>query len=400
MMHKRVVVIGHGYTSRLGVIRSVAEIGCYVIVIVLTGRKRAGKMDMTRPVDCYSKYVDEFYYCPKKDEKGLIRLLLERCVHETQKTVIFPDSDFSASVIDRNQDILKDSFVFPNIRNKQGEVYRWMDKGLQKDLARSLGMNVARSRIVTISEGAYTLPSDVRYPCFPKPLITLKGDKYMRRCDKEAELRSVIEHLGSMGASKVLVEDFKQIEEEFAVLGFSDGQTVVIPGIIRFLRPSESHFGLAMQGQVSSPEGFEALIDQFRAFVLAVGYVGVFDIDFFLSEGYYYFSEMNLRFGGSGYAVTRMGVNLPALMVNYLIGEDSQDLRTDIPERSKAVFVNERVCQDDWYQGFLSTKECRQLLASSDIHFVRDEKDPEPEHALERIWRSLILKRFLRRIVK
>ena len=44
----------------------------------------------------------------------------------------------------------------------------------------------------------------------------------------------------------MLVEDFKIIEEEYALLGFSDGNEVIIPGIIHFLTHSKSHFGLAM----------------------------------------------------------------------------------------------------------------------------------------------------------
>ena len=399
-MQQRVVVIGHGYTSRLGVIRSVAQAGCYVIVVVLTVRKRNGELDTTKPVDCYSRCVKEIYYCHKKDEQGLIHVLLDHCVDENQKTIIIPDSDFSASVVDRHQGLLEDSFVFPHIHHKEGEVCRWMDKGLQKDLARSLGMNVAGGRVVAISDGDYTLPVDIRYPCFPKPLVTLKGDKYMRRCDRESELRTVIEHLGKMGAGKVLVEDFIQIEEEYAVLGFSDGVSVCIPGIICFLRPSKSHFGLALQGRVTSAEGFEPLIEQFKTFVLSVGYVGLFDIDFFLSGGLYYFGEMNLRFGGSGYAVTKMGVNLPAMMVSALSGQDKGDLQMEIPRRAEAVFVNERMSLDDWYQGYITTKEFLRLETSADISFIRDEQDPGPQQVFEKCFAARRLRRVIRNIVK
>jgi hypothetical protein len=35
-MKPKVVIIGHGYLSRLSLVRSVAEIGCDVTVIVIT----------------------------------------------------------------------------------------------------------------------------------------------------------------------------------------------------------------------------------------------------------------------------------------------------------------------------------------------------------------------------
>ena len=38
-MQQKVVIIGHSYSSRLSLIRSVAKIGCEVSVIVLTGYK-------------------------------------------------------------------------------------------------------------------------------------------------------------------------------------------------------------------------------------------------------------------------------------------------------------------------------------------------------------------------
>ena len=39
-MAQKVIVMGHGYTSRLGVIRALGMAGCYVIVVVMTNDKR------------------------------------------------------------------------------------------------------------------------------------------------------------------------------------------------------------------------------------------------------------------------------------------------------------------------------------------------------------------------
>ncbi len=398
-MKQKVVVIGHGYTSRLGVIRSVAEIGCNITVIVMTDKKRFGNnIDTTQPIDCYSKYVNSIYYCYKKDEEGLVQLLLDKCVDKDQKAILIPDSDFSASVIDKNLNRLCQDFLVPHIHHTQGEVMRWMDKGLQKNLAKSLGLNVAAACEVDIIGGKYNLPFNINYPCFPKPQITILGDKYMKRCDNEEQLRAVIEHLGSKRDNKVLVEDYKAIEEEYALLGFSDGSEVIIPGIIHFLTPSKSHFGLAMRGEIMPIEGFEDLLVKLNAFVKSVGYVGVFDIDFFKSEGIYYFGEMNLRFGGSGYAVTKMGVNLPAMMVKSFSGESIVDMNKEVTKR--ATFINERMCTDDWYQGFLTTEQYHRMIKDSDICFVADEQDPSPQKALEKKQKSMVFRRKVRNVLR
>ena len=41
-MAQKVVVIGHSFSSRLSIIRSIAQIGCEITVIVMTGLKRDG----------------------------------------------------------------------------------------------------------------------------------------------------------------------------------------------------------------------------------------------------------------------------------------------------------------------------------------------------------------------
>ena len=106
-MRKKVVIIGHGFTSRLCVIRSIAKVDCDITVIVITNRKKANK-----PIDCYSKYVNRVLFCPS-DEKMLIDMLLKQCLDKDQKTILFPDSDFSAVVISKNEDRLGNYFLFP-----------------------------------------------------------------------------------------------------------------------------------------------------------------------------------------------------------------------------------------------------------------------------------------------
>ena len=93
---------------------------------------------------------------------------------------------------------------------------------------------------------------------------------------------------------KVLVEEYKEIEKEYALLGFSDGNHVVIPGILQFLVESKKNKGIALMGKVMPIDGYEELLSKFRQFVIEIGFVGIFDIDFFSSEGLYFFCEMNL----------------------------------------------------------------------------------------------------------
>lgn len=397
-MRQKVVVIGHGYTSRLGVIRALGRAGYEVIVVAMTNYKKDKiTLNTKKPIDCYSKYVSQVFYCPSEQDT-LIKLLLNQCADQNQKVVLFPDSDFSEASIDDNQELLREHFLFPHIDHTSGAVIAWMDKMRQKLAAKEVGLNVAEGWKIEVKDGFYEIPSDLRYPCFPKPLSTIVGGKGgLRRCVNEQQLREVVMLLTKLNPTiTLLVEEFKVIDTEHALLGFSDGKEVLIPGIIRMISLANGgHFGVAKQGRIMPVTGFEDLIEQFKQFVLKTRFVGIFDIDFYESEGRYYFCEMNFRYGGSGYAYTAMGVNLPDMLVRILTGKSIDGMQRQITEN--AVYVNERMCIDDWYRGFNTTKEYKQLLSNSDISFVYDKSDTEPQKSFEKWFILLCIKRAIKK---
>jgi len=392
---QKVVVIGHGYASRLGVIRSVAQIGCEITVIVMTGYKRNGRtLNTKEPIDCYSKYVSHVYYCQAKDAEGLVQLLLEKCIDSKQKVVIIPDSDFAAAFIDQYQEQLTDYFLFPHIHHKPGAILQWMDKVKQKELAMEMGLNVAKTSVIGIKNKQFTIPLSINYPCFVKPKATIAGDKcLLRKCENENELNEVLYEAGCMADMQLLIEDFKKIETEYAVVGFSDGKDVVIPGIIQMLIVSQSRPGITLKGKILPLSGFEEVVSQFKRYILNIGFVGLFDIDFYKSGGKFYFCELNLRFGGSGYAMTKMDVNLPAMLVYAFTDGVCEDSSKEM--RREAEFINERLCVEDWYRGFLSTKDLKALLNSQCITLVRDLNDTQPMRILNHEIRIKRLKRIV-----
>lgn len=377
--NQKVVIIGHSSTLRLGTVRAVAELGCEISVIVMTSYWRWTRIQKKiKPFDCYSKYISHIYYCLATDQGGLIQLLLDKCRYAEQKVILLPTSDFSAAVLDENKARLSEYFYFPHIASQSKSMHYWMDKERQKQLAREIGLNVPQSHIIDIRNKSYTLPESIDYPCFTKSLVTLVGGKScFNRCNNREELFSALNIIGTQQDAKILVEDFKEIDTEYAVLGFSDGNEVIIPGVVQIIALSPSHFGVARSGKIIPMMGFESLIEQFKEFVRCTSFVGIFDIDFYYSDGKYYFGELNLRQGGSGYAVTKLGVNLPGMLVRHLRGEEFHGMKMQID--TTATYVNERMCEDDWYLGLISSKEYRQIVASADISFVKDDQDPRPQ---------------------
>lgn len=400
-MSRNVIILGHGYSSRLCMIRSLGEFG-YDITVVIIGKKnkQLSLFETRLPIDCYSKYVNRYYYCDSSSEK-IINLLLTKCKITGEKPVIIPDSDFTAFTIDNNIDILKDYFLFPHIDYTVGAVANWMDKGKQKDLARSIGLNVANSCKAHIVEGQYYVSEDVKYPCFVKPEKTIVGGKIgLKKCNNKEELVIHLQSLCNIKNCDFLVEDYLNITNEYAIVGFSDGKNVVIPGVIKITEMAQGfHYGVAKQGTIMPNKDFSELIEKFRKLITVINFVGLFDIDFFECNDTYYFGELNLRFGGSGYAFTKAGINLPAMFVNFISGEYGKiNYKQQLEEVRE--YTNERMCIEDWYSGFITKKQLINYLNDDTIMFVQDKSDPKPGNKMKELIFRRNIKKMLKKILK
>ena len=400
-MRQKIIIVGNSFTTRLGLIWSVAQCDCDIVVVVVGHyRKKAKNTKPTKQVDCYSKYVtDVLYYNEDDGKEGLVKLILRKCVSNENKNIIIPSSDFSASAIDDYQSLLKDYFLFPHIKNKEGAVSFWMDKTIQKNLANKIGLRTPNAVVVKINNQQYQIPQEIKYPCFTKPMSSLNGGKKcVKRCDSRKELQRVLDRACDFGISNVLVEDYIEIENEYAILGFSNGKDVIIPGIIQFIKGSRSFPGIAMTGKVLPVKGFENLIEKFSEFIREIGFVGLFDIDFFESNGVFYFGELNVRVGGSAYAITKMGVNLPAMFVRTMLGESLEGMQQQI--LGEAEYVNERLCFLDWYNNYISTKEYKKTVNTANISFIADDNDPAPLQAYHKMVKKMYIKRLIKKMFR
>lgn len=389
-MKQKVIVIGHGYTSRLAIIRSVGMAGYDVDVVVICYGTKKPK---DKPIDCHSKYINKVLYSPSGNEEALVQLLLDTYKNCALKPILVPESDFAVKVTDNHLDQLKKHFYVPNINNKEGAVVAWMDKQKQKEQARAVGLTVAECTRITIADGKYTIPAEVKYPCFPKPVDG--GKKGLGRCDNKEELDKALCRMAAIRDMDVMIEDFLDIDKEYALVGFSNGKDVIIPAILHIEQMAHGgHFGVAKKGWVLPLNGFESLIEKFKQLVLSIGFVGLFDIDFLECQGTYYFDEINLRFGGSGYAVTKAGCNLPAMMADYFSNSKYQ---IDYLLSAPMAFTNERTCLDDWFYGYTTFDEFRRIVGDGGIHFVRDDEDVAPHQAFKKYVWKMRVKHFVKK---
>lgn len=369
-----VVVVGRNYTSRLGMIRAVGMAGYKVSVIKTNG------MPEKKDIDAYSKYVKDYLYAREPNRKELIRILISLKSNNC-KTIIIPVDDYAASTIDENIELLKNDFLFPHINMEQGAINRLMDKNYQKQLARQAGLNVAKGWVVNVDCGNFIIPRDVAYPVFPKPQVSFKGSKScMQRCDNQYQLGMALKSVvGQKKDCPILLEEYCEITNEYALLGMSDGKDVFFPAVIQMLESGKGpHHGVTLLGKVLLPEKFAYFLNQLKDFVRELHFEGLFDIDFYESNGVLYFNEMNLRFGASGYAITHSGINLPYLLINHLLGKPNNFDKNIVEE---SIFVNEKVAYDDYFNGYISKSDYNDYMKRADFGFIQSTNDEMPYKA-------------------
>ena len=372
-MKQKVVIIGYGFSTRLCIARSLGKLGYEITLIILEQVK-------SKTIDCYSKYVKNYYLVQGNDEKKLLNILLDNCKDEQQKVILIPTNDFSVSVLDKNLNLLKNNFLFQNINYQQGAIVEWMNKEKQKKLAQHVGLNVVNSIDIDIVNRSFNMPDDIHFPCFTKTREYAPGYKYtLRRCDNKEQLHDFLDDLCLKHDNLTLmVEDFKNIEKEYAIVGFSDGNDVIIPGVIEIAEMAKGgHQGVALHGSIVPCKNFDSFINPLKSFIQKIGFVGMFDIDFYYSNGLFYFGELNLRIGGSGFSFIYKGINLPAMYARTLLGKSIDNLQKEIT--NTATYSNERICLDNWIDGQLTTLKFFSILKSSDISAVKCKHDRIPE---------------------
>ena len=372
-MKQKVVIIGYGFSTRLCIARSLGKLGYEITLIILEQVK-------SKTIDCYSKYVKNYYLVQGNDEKKLLNILLDNCKDEQQKVILIPTNDFSVSVLDKNLNLLKNNFLFQNINYQQGAIVEWMNKEKQKKLAQHVGLNVVNSIDIDIVNRSFNMPDDIHFPCFTKTREYAPGYKYtLRRCDYKEQLHDFLDDLCLKHDNLTLmVEDFKNIEKEYAIVGFSDGNDVIIPGVIEIAEMAKGgHQGVALHGSIVPCKNFDSFINPLKSFIQKIGFVGMFDIDFYYSNGLFYFGELNLRIGGSGFSFIYKGINLPEMYARTLLGKSIDNLQKEIT--NTATYSNERICLDNWIDGQLTTLKFFSILKSSDISAVKCKHDRIPE---------------------
>ena len=377
----RVLIMGRNYCSNLCMAKSVGEAG-YEVEVMRMFQKRPKRLDLMKQLkpDAYSKYVKAFYVCvSNRKMKRYVKRLI-KLADPNHKMLIIPTCDLSACVIDEYYDELSEYYIMPNVNHTQGEISRLMEKGIQKEMAREFGLPVLNSCVIKAEKRRFEIPDSVTYPCFIKPNVSKNSAKSkMRKCESREELEEALRKLSKKKTVEMLVEDYVEIDKEYSLLGLSTQDGVVGPGFFVAEEGGQNeHRGVAVVGRMLPCEDWQPLIDQLIGFMETLQYNGLYDIDLIRTkDGKMYFVEVNMRYGASGYAVTKCGVNLPGMFADYMLTNKPIDMDCKLRETNKH-FVSEKVLIEEYAKNRMTIDRVQSILDEVDISFVRDEDDPKP----------------------
>lgn len=391
----RVLLAGRNYCSNLCMAKSFGKAGYEVEILRIFHRKpKEDNLLTTLAPEAHSKYTKAYYVCTMRGSSRRIVDMLIKLADPDRKMLLVPCDDLVAHTVDLNYEELKEYYLMPNVDDTEGKIVDMMGKAVQKQLALEAGLPVVNSCVISSKDDGNVIPDSVTYPCFIKPNISRNSSKSkMKKCETREELQETLDERMSEGF-ELLVEDYLEIKREISFLGLSTPEGVVCPGCFEALVGGEgSHLGVALLGRMMDCNEMEPLITQIREFFKSIKYTGLFDVDLIETvDGKIYVVEFNMRYGGSGYAVTMSGVNLPGMFADYMLKGKPLDMDCAVKPPYK-VFTSEKILMDEYRQGLLTKEEADKAMADAEIHFIKEAGDMKPyKHLMKHMNRATKLR--------
>lgn len=362
----RVVIIGLNYSTTLGLAKSFGEAGYKCDVA-----KRCLIVPNVRPIEGSSRYVSECVYLKMEEEERMVSSLIQQFYQEGSKRLLLPSDDFCSSLIDKNYNRLSQYFFLPNCNKRQGAMRELMNKQFQKKSAIASGLNVPKSWEVRLDDNySYVVPLDIEYPCFIKPLESVRNTKsIMCKCDSREHLSDCLQEIPERFKCNLLVEQYVEIDAEYTIPVLACNNQVDIPAMLRKTLVSKGyHKGVTIAGEVIDALVYDDFVRKLKCFIKQLGIEGIFDVEVFESNGTFYFNELNLRTGAAGYALTASGVNLPAKYADHVF---SMGTESSIDEfELNRTFVSDKAALEYFEGGFCNLRGYLSIIKNNNYHLL------------------------------
>lgn len=332
----KVIVLGTSHFNTIGLVQCLGNAGLYVIGV------------FTRCDILYKSVFIKEIYIVQDYQRGIE--FIANNLAESHKIVIIPGGDEAALLLEKNDSLLKDNFLFQHTKGNI-TIEMAMNKLLQCEIAAHSGFDVPISFEIEKEED---IPEDIPIPCIIKPLTSCIGNK-----DDIAVSNDRIEALGIISrllktTKKLLIQEFiehKDRELNILGVGLTSGDCI-IPLSIKKERIHPKGRGSVTIGKVEPlTSELNCVIDFIKSFINKIGYVGLFSVELMCDGGKIYFIEANFRNDALNPFIVKGGVNLPVLHFQDLIGIELYNFQ---PTKKAFRIINESGHMSSVYRGTIN----------------------------------------------
>ena len=197
-------------------------------------------------------------------------------------------------------------------------------------IARQLGIRQPENGTATTLEEAIAVASGIGYPVLVRPSYVL-GGRAMEIVYDERSLTQYFERAARVSEEKpVLIDRFLEDAFEADVDAISDGEHVVIGGVMQHIEDAGIHSGdsaCVLPPYLIGEEHIEQMREHTVALAKALGVVGLINVQYAIKNGEVYVLEVNPRASRTVPFVSKtIGVPLAGIAARVMLGETLHDI--------------------------------------------------------------------------
>ena len=197
-------------------------------------------------------------------------------------------------------------------------------------IARRLGIRQPENGIATSLDEAVAAAKRIGYPVLVRPSYVL-GGRAMEIVYDEKSLAHYFEQAAAVSGDKpVLIDRFLEDAFEADVDAISDGERVVIGGVMQHIEDAGIHSGdsaCVLPPYLIGEEHIEEMREHTVALAKALNVIGLINVQYAIKDGLVYVLEVNPRGSRTVPFVSKaIGVPLAAIAARVMLGETLDDI--------------------------------------------------------------------------
>jgi len=198
------------------------------------------------------------------------------------------------------------------------------------------------------ADEAASIAQQIGYPVLVRPSYVL-GGRAMHICYREESLRHyVLEAIEAFPNNQILIDRFLENAYEFDVDAVSDGDEVVIGGMMQHIEEAGVHSGdssCVLPPYSITNEQFDIMVLYTKKLAKALHVIGLLNIQFAIQSGKIYVLEVNPRASRTvPFVAKSTNVNLSQIAMRIMLGEKIKDIGVrDFSLSAKRVAIQESV---------------------------------------------------------